>query len=279
VARALSYIPVAQPFYQSRKIATQTLGVAFDEVHAASNTLYSATFEGIHEGAGEHGYDLLTIDESEPFYNTVPNGQWPRGQGWATQIYPYVKDVDVYICPDDTNKCSTTSLSYLWNPNMDNVKNTSPMPRVVSSFTATSMTVALMEGHYIGIGNGMTSFDPSNGALLAGGGGFAIATGSQLYGGYPTYDTGFLGNYTNGTIVGTTCGVSNGYLAVTGRHMDGANYLFADGHVKWLLGSMVSPGTNANKPTDAQGASLDPWNSPSAAGTANSTFEATFSAT
>ncbi len=55
----------------------------------------------------------------------------------------------------------------------------------------------------------------------------------------------------------------NYYLAPTGRHSDGSNFLLCDGHVKWLRGSQVSTGdvytsetippTNAvETPTDAQ---------------------------
>jgi prepilin-type processing-associated H-X9-DG protein len=31
-----------------------------------------------------------------------------------------------------------------------------------------------------------------------------------------------------------------------GRHLDGANYAFADGHVKWLKGSILDGGTTIN---------------------------------
>ena len=55
-----------------------------------------------------------------------------------------------------------------------------------------------------------------------------------------------------GTNVGNIAVVSRN---TTGRHSDNSNWLMCDGHVKWLRGSAVSPGTNADKPTDQQGKS------------------------
>ena len=39
---------------------------------------------------------------------------------------------------------------------------------------------------------------------------------------------------------------------LTGRHTNAANYLFFDGHVKWMNGTSVSPGKNAATPTSPQ---------------------------
>ncbi len=83
------------------------------------------------------------------------------------------------------------------------------------------------------------------------------------------YDTGFLGN--RGAFNG---GFGTPARAI-GRHTDAANYLMADGHVKWLRGSQVSSGgNNAAKSTDAQGATS---NGNSAAGTDDPTYVATMS--
>ena len=55
---------------------------------------------------------------------------------------------------------------------------------------------------------------------------------------------------------GTTYGQSQVFNAgefltgYTGRHTDAANWLFADGHVKWLKAGNVSPGTSAVNSTD-----------------------------
>lgn len=69
------------------------------------------------------------------------------------------------------------------------------------------------------------------------------------------------------------------------RHLDGSNFLLADGHVKWFRGEQVSTGPNASSPGNPQtpgdvGAAINVGSGPrpQAAGTANDTFAVTFSA-
>ena len=58
--------------------------------------------------------------------------------------------------------------------------------------------------------------------------------------GYTTALTGLFGNITNPLDGGGTL-----YrVAPEARHLEGSNYLFADGHAKWLKGSNVSYGNN-----------------------------------
>jgi prepilin-type processing-associated H-X9-DG protein len=65
-----------------------------------------------------------------------------------------------------------------------------------------------------------------------------------------------------------------------GRHTDGSNYVFADGHVKWFAGSQVSSGRNALAAQCHQD-DMPPlpgcFDTFRAAGTADRTFGATFS--
>jgi prepilin-type processing-associated H-X9-DG protein len=43
------------------------------------------------------------------------------------------------------------------------------------------------------------------------------------------------------------------FRGLTGIHVNGSNYLCADGHVKWLLGYEVSGGNTNNKAVNPQG--------------------------
>jgi len=96
--------------------------------------------------------------------------------------------------------------------------------------------------------------------------------------------TGVLGNVPTCTFPMPASGSS---LALTGSHSDGSNFLFCDGHVKWLQGQNVSTGFDAANATDDQ---LNFYDSPTlfaspsaqrAAGTSstNPAWQATFSKT
>lgn len=64
-ARALNYVPVAQPATQSRKTQTQVIGLVFDQVSIRDNWGFP-TFLGLQSAGVEHGYDLLTVLRAQP---------------------------------------------------------------------------------------------------------------------------------------------------------------------------------------------------------------------
>ena len=191
-------------------------------------------------------------DEMFPSGNTsVPSD---AGQGWAGQIYPYVKSTAVYRCPDD----STTSpnISYGYNRNL---ASQSQAVLHAPAGTVLSFEVAGINA------------DPTIPAEAVS----AAAWGPDGSGG-----NGFLavGEYETGPM-GQPAGSEEVDFSTNGRHTNGSNFLFGDGHVKWLRGAAVSPGKPATTEASLQGDPSCNASNECAAGTAISTFAATFSPT
>ena len=235
------------------------------------------------------------------------------GNGWAGQIYPYVKSKAVFTCPDDgTNNgfAGSTEFSYAYNFNIPNgVTNPtawSPGARVGinaagSALTAPASTVLVLElTKGVGFLNGDTtevaSASPyaspsSNGWDISVGASAGVNNYSPLSTGYMgSRTTSAFGFYNAAPFAGSTQG--NGVITTPpdGIHTSGSNFLLCDGHVKWLRGSQVSSGLNAYLATDNQGASTytaDNLQNARAAGTASQQgatagslpFAATFSPT
>ena len=178
-----------------------------------------------------------------------PSGSdwWGSGAGWSAQIYPYVKSKAAFLCPDDVvpgDQCS-----YGMNDEIVSCTNSPctaqypPTTIPMTQFAAPTRTVLLFE------------VVKSPGSA----GGYTV---DQIFtsGGYgsPTGDGFDECAGTNGSNKGTSDPVqyATGYTRVVpspstytpfyaqyGVHSDGSNYLFADCHVKWLKGSMVSAGS------------------------------------
>jgi prepilin-type N-terminal cleavage/methylation domain-containing protein/prepilin-type processing-associated H-X9-DG protein len=231
-------------------------------------------------------------DEYFPFGVGMANGQGNHcGQGWATAIYSYTKSTGVYTCPDDPTNVNSgnTAVSYAYNYNIltsnfntqGGSGNAAATTEPMSKFNAPTVTVILAEWQMIGGGgipvgredgtiNGQEEsafITPGqNSQCYTGSGCNAGGQGNNNYQGGLV--TGILNNVpaqygNNSGFYADQCSYTvnsgNGPFtpvfaqANNGVHSGGSNYLFADGHVKWLKGTSVLGGSNASNPTTGNG--------------------------
>lgn len=132
--------------------------------------------------------------------------------GWADALQPYVKSVQLFQCPSETEGPTDdpTSTAPGYSDYWYNVMLSGESQAAVAAVSQTVMN---------GDGNGNSSQYNSNGCISAATG-LASPTGTQCT------------NLPQTIHLGST--------NMLGRHLDGANYSFADGHVKWLKGSGTS---------------------------------------
>ena len=184
---------------------------------------------------------------------TLPNGAVPYGagvsggEGWGGQVYPYVKSVGVYKCPDDpttpaafgTSTLSPVSYAYNWgiaNSGAKDAEFNAPASTIELSECqgATALLTDPQEG--VELGTKPASFSPM---------GDGLGPDNGISGGYSAAGTPNV-QYATGYMQPGSAGFSAAWFAAkTGRHTDFANYLFADGHVKTLNSALVSPGNPA----------------------------------
>jgi len=167
------------------------------------------------------------------------------GAGWAGPIYPYVKSVAVFACPDEVAQAQTwigpdgfTMISYGYNGNLVNLP--------AGQFTAVSSTILAFE-----MANCIAAITPPASPVqfdaldyYSPGGNFdCCTTGPNQYAlnGMPGNNSIF-GNVA--APVGALGGVCSFYT-LQPRHNNASNFLLADGHVKWMPGTAVSPGGTA----------------------------------
>lgn len=203
----------------------------------------------------------------------IPGGE--GGSGWAGQVLPYVKSTGVFHCPSDSTAAGTWhNSSFALNSNLSlGIPNwaTAPWPVPcqgsdsisLAQMNAPAKTVVLFEvsgsigynidqellpvlagtgGTYCGgspAGNGLgQSYDPT--------GYNSLETPDQVSGqkdGALKYSTGYLN--------GVTLNLGQ-YDSPLGRHQGGSNFIMGDGHAKFLLPSVVSPGFPAASSTSNQ---------------------------
>lgn len=182
-----------------------------------------------------------------------------RGAGWAGQILPYVKDVRAFTCPSDNDPLVDWIISYGLNqsivwaaPSCSN--NVAPFQ--MSQFTSPPVTVMIFEVQGF---EWNPSQDRPSGGWSGGsptGNGFPPSCAANCTNvGAVSYN--LFGCHTAPSInVGYTTGVFEGEGALAAdynapRHGGGSNYIFGDGHVKWLSANRVSPGFAAANPNAA----------------------------
>lgn len=217
-------------------------------------------------------------DHDEHYPAGIP-GQY--GSGWGGEVYPYLKTAGVYHCPDDPTPSGNgmVPVSYALNANLH---GDGPTGRL-SAVSAPSSTVLLTEVE--GFQAELTSPDEGGGKHFPGPWGAASpsTTGApiELYGSYQqgpilsliapsaiansgprlaqasnldaagkvhvTIEIGSVSIYGwvgwgNPT---TAAGVPLGYDVAGVHYGTYTNYVFADGHVKFLSADQVLPGFNA----------------------------------
>ena len=232
------------------------------------------------------GFMQYSQDNDEK-YPGGTNWFYPGGNGWAGQIYPYVKSKQVYFCPSDSTGTNERS-SYGYNSNNSNPNVTYADSFSIAQYNAPAKTVLLFEiqGNYFGAGDGWdvstealdestsTGYSPA---------GFGISTGgdANVVNGAGAFSAPVTLKLATGYLHGTKAADYGRIANPTGRHTDGSNFLLADGHAKWMRGSAVAPGVTNLTATDCNTAAAVAPNQgvPYAPGTdcADSSIAATFS--
>ncbi|HEY3331539.1 MAG TPA: DUF1559 domain-containing protein [Capsulimonadaceae bacterium] len=219
------------------------------------------------------------------------------GGGWAGQIYSYVKSEKVYTCPSDPSKRPTCS--YAYNANLAALVNGVPNTQtgtLISKMIQPSRTILLCE--VINSGQNLTYSISGEQALAAQG----LATSQPQGHASPTaigvgknYDPGGAdGGMTDADVAAAVAagqtyamyatGVPKGAYTVNtvrfkdllGSHQEGACYLFADNHAKWLKPGMIEAGTT-NDLDPSRVCGFTPWYMAKSFSCSDQSFTGTYS--
>ncbi len=160
-------------------------------------------------------------DETFPRAVTVPttaaaNTGFPYG--WADAIQPYLKSTQIFQCPSEAEPPSSNPVDIAATGSYNDYWY-NRMLHGTSQAAIVSVAQTVMNGD----GNGNSGRYNSNGCTSNAG-----TTGSSP-------DIGLAGAAT--ALCATAGFLDLGSTNMLGRHLDGANYAFVDGHVKWLKGT------------------------------------------
>lgn len=185
-------------------------------------------------------------DESVPA--DIQNGM----RGFGAKVYPYIKSVGVFACPNDQSPdppvrgnppVPGVRISYAANSNIGTYQgagggnNATP---AITDLKNPAKSIVLAEivdpGQYLApsdFSNGIADTPSTNGF-----GKPQPNWASTTNPGWACYND--IGNPGLRPWVPTTAG--GWVLSEKGRHMNGANFVFFDGHAKWLPSTAVSAG-------------------------------------
>ncbi len=169
------------------------------------------------------GWLQYAQDYDEKVVPATTNG-WAYGNyafSWVDVLQPYTKSTQLFVCPSKSDK----SIGYTYNAtaagtNISSTANVdSGSPRNLADFAAVSQTPIFLDA---------TGSTATNAALYA----------FFLPGTYPSPPGGALIARRMASATNPASGLTYDAGASVGIavHLDGANYAFADGHVKWLKG-------------------------------------------
>lgn len=195
-----------------------------------------------------------------------------QGQGWAGPVYPYVKSEGVFRCPSDSTQITGAGLtlglkpvSYALNSTTSFAATPSRGTRRASTLNSASMVAPTKTVWLYEVTNsGVDLSNPAEQDSAAGNfnGWDSDGTTNQNMQ-QPRNAAGLFQDWQVKAATGclgmppgiqTLAGACTGYSYPTitlPRHFVGANYLFCDGHVKYLQPEVISPGFYAAAPETA----------------------------
>ena len=184
-------------------------------------------------------------DETYPYAwanlgTTPPGGPWNLGTNvWAWQqiLHPYHKSLQVFTCPSGVGATSLRPSRGHYGANNNLVVLPGSAAVSLASVQAVASTYAFMDGgnYTLAVGYARTTATANNGGYIPG--------------------IGKLGS----TCAPGATGADYEDDCKTGRHFDGVNVAFADGHAKWLKTSVVM--AESLKPAPSQYGAWNPANS------------------
>jgi len=158
---------------------------------------------------------------------TEPNGVTPNNPyAWADALQPYIKSTQVFQCPSESKSAplGVAGSPFAGQPDpaswgyTDYWFNSTLSKQSQAIITSASLTVLSGDGSS---GNAYYFY---NGCSITGNASDITCDGTTPY----------------STMLSTK------QAGLFSRHLDGINYAFADGHVKWLKSSIVDGGTTIN---------------------------------
>ncbi len=168
-------------------------------------------------------------DSKFPWFGMNPanNADSSNPFGWADALQPYIKSAQVFQCPSEndgsnSNPTQVGYTDYWYNAMLD--------ARSESAINQSSLTILT------GDGTSSTSRYAFNGCVAVNGSDPAqqAQDGATILQGYGGDLAAFCAP---NSIAQYPPSADGGTTYPLGRHLDGANYAFTDGHVKWLKGN------------------------------------------
>jgi prepilin-type N-terminal cleavage/methylation domain-containing protein/prepilin-type processing-associated H-X9-DG protein len=157
-------------------------------------------------------YDEMTV-------SVRAGGAGSPAFSWVQLIRPYAKSQQILICPSTSNQ----NLSYTYNFNVG--VGGGGGPKNISEIPLPSQTPAYIDSY----GSTPTVGNDDHEIFLTPSGTAPSGSGTSSAGGYAFLGRSVSGTFSPGSVHGDT-----GRADPNGsRHLDGANYAFVDGHVKW----------------------------------------------
>jgi len=190
------------------------------------------------------------FDERYPLVLVTTNSgtSYAPPYGWADALQPYIRNTQVYQCPSDTAEGSDTSGEVGFSDYWYNRNFVRHVPRgAVAVITGANESMFGSSTQTIMAGDGGTTTGGTTGNAR-----YAIcgdsSDGTTTSNGVPgspgtSNDNGTpVSSPSSESACGAISGGNNGTTSVAiypaaQIHLDGANFAFCDGHVKWLRGN------------------------------------------